>query len=102
MIVVNRFRVEPAQRSGFQAQAAAAVEVLRARPGLLGIELVQNLDDEALWALVSTWQHVGAYRRALGGFESKTVVVPLLSLAIDEPSAYDQPGEVGQNLPRQS
>ena len=35
-----------------------------------------------------------------GGFEAKMVLVPLLSEAIDEPSAYDAPEDVGENLPR--
>lgn len=102
MLVVNRFRVPPARAAAFRAQAEAALVVLRSKPGLQGLELVQNLDDPQLWALVGHWANVGSYRRALGGMESKMTVVPLLSLAIDEPSAYDLPGEVGQNLPREA
>lgn len=96
MIVVNRFRAGP----GFDLELAPAVELLRGKPGLIDIDLAQNLDDPELWVLVSRWENVGSYRRALGGFESKAVVVPLLSRAIDEPSAYAAPDEVGENLPR--
>ena len=46
------------------------------------------------------WKDVGSYRRALGGYESKVVVVPLLSEAVDEASAYDVPERVGENIPR--
>lgn len=100
MIVINRFRVHPAERAGFENQAQAAVDLLRTKPGLQSVDLVQNLDDEQLWALVTRWENVGSYRRALGGFESKMTIVPLLSLSIDEPSAYDDSEEVGFNLPR--
>ncbi|MEL4358509.1 MULTISPECIES: antibiotic biosynthesis monooxygenase family protein [unclassified Luteococcus] len=100
MIVINRFRVPPAQQPAFRAQAQAAVELFGTKPGLQSIDLVQNLDEPQLWALVTRWEHVGAYRRALGGFESKMTIVPLLSLSLDEPSAFDLPDEVGQNLPR--
>ncbi|MGA4668708.1 antibiotic biosynthesis monooxygenase family protein [Propionibacteriaceae bacterium Y1923] len=100
MIVLNRFRVPADQRAGFLAQAQAAVELLRTKPGVQSVDFVQNLDEPDLWALVSHWDQVGSYRRALNGFESKTVIVPMLSLAIDEASAYDDPAHVGINLPR--
>ena len=41
--------------------------------------------------LVTRWANVGSYRRALQGYEAKVVVVPLLSEALDEPSAYEDP-----------
>lgn len=100
MLVVNRFRVPAEQRPTFEVQAAAALDVWRVKPGCLALDLVQNLDDPELWALVSRWQDVGSYRRALQGYESKLTVVPLLSLAIDEPSAFADPEEVGENRPR--
>ena len=39
--------------------------------------------------------HVGAYRRALSSYDVKVGAVPLLSRALDEPSAYEAvvPGE---------
>lgn len=100
MIVINRFRVGVEQRTGFEQQLQAALAVLGAKPGLVELDLVRNLDDPELYALVSRWQQVGDYRRALSSYESKLTVVPLLSLAIDEPSAYDVPDQVGDNLPR--
>ncbi len=102
MIVINRFVVQPAQRAEFEHQMAAAMAVLSSKPGLGSIELVLNLDDPTLFALVSTWDRVGSYRRALSAYESKLTVVPLLSLAIDEASAYDLPDQVGDNRPRGS
>ena len=100
MIVLNRFRVPDGQRDAFLAQAHAAVALFNTKAGLESIDLVQNLDEPDLWALVTRWDRVGSYRRALNGFESKMVIVPMLSLAVDEASAYGDPGEVGINLPR--
>ncbi|ROR53180.1 antibiotic biosynthesis monooxygenase [Luteococcus japonicus] len=100
MIVINRFRVPVHERDGFRAQADVAVELLRSRPGLLSLDLVLNLDDEELWSLVTRWENVGAYRNALGGYEAKMALTPLLSRVVDEPSAYADPDEVGWNLPR--
>lgn len=100
MIVVNRFRVPESEALAYAAAAAPALELLRTKPGLRSLDHVRNLDDPELWALVTHWENVGAYRRALGGYESKMTLVPFLSRSIDEPSAYDDPAEVGENLPR--
>ena len=99
MIVVCRFRVPQAERAAFEAAAAPAVQLLTAQPGLLGLDFGVNLDDPELWALVTRWADVGSYRRALGS-TNRPVLWPLLALAIDEPSAYDDAEAVGQNIPR--
>lgn len=101
-MVLNRFRVPDERRDQFRDQAAAAMGVLQTKPGLESIELLQNLDEPDLWALVHVWDEVGSYRRALQGFESKSTVVPMLSLAVDEPSAFMQPELIGENKPRGS
>ncbi len=49
----------------------------------------RNVDDPTLWVLVTTWANVGAYRRALSSYDVKLHAVPLLSRALDEPSAYE-------------
>jgi hypothetical protein len=77
------------------------VAVLSERAGFVSADLGRNLDDPGLWTVTTRWRDVGSYRRALQGYESKVVVVPLLSLAIDEPSAYDDPELVGDNLARE-
>ncbi len=49
----------------------------------------RNVDDPELWVLATRWEHVGAYRRALSSYDVKLHAVPLLSRALDEPSAYE-------------
>ena len=95
-MVVNRFR----GGADFGHRLEPVVEILRGKPGFKDAEVGQNLDEPDLWVLVTRWENVGSYRRALGGLESKMVVVPLLSEAIDEPSAYAAPETVGENIPR--
>ncbi len=89
MIAISRFRVDEPQTAGFRGQAEAAIAVLATRDGFLSADLGRNVDEPSLWTLATRWADVGSYRRALGGYESKVTVVPLLSLAIDEPSAYE-------------
>ncbi len=100
MLVLTRFQVPETDSRGFEDAARAAVALLSARPGAESVELVRNLDEPGLWAIVGRWRDVGSYRRALGGMESRMLVVPLLSRAIDEASAYLEPSEIGINLPR--
>jgi len=99
VIVVSRFKVPEQERGGFEAAAAPAVQLLSAQSGLVSIDFGVNLDDPELWALVTRWVDVGSYRRALGS-TNRPVLWPLLALAIDEPSAYDDAEAVGQNIPR--
>jgi len=94
VIVLSRFSVREADASEFVAQAEAAIAVLRGKEGLLSLDFGHNLDDRELWTITTRWRDIGSYRRALSGIESKMVVVPLLSRAVDEPSAYDDPGEL--------
>lgn len=100
MIVLTRFRVAEEEVAEFLEGAHRAVDVLRSRPGLLGVDLARNLDEPVLWTITTRWADVGSYRRALSGLESKMVVVPLLSRAVDEPTAYDDWELVGTNRPR--
>jgi quinol monooxygenase YgiN len=103
VIVVNRFRVEEPDAGSFRADAAAALAALAQRPGFLDGRLGRNVDDPGLWLVTTTWQDVGSYRRALSSYEVKVDAVPLLSRAIDEPSAYEpvEPGvATNSSVPR--
>jgi hypothetical protein len=94
MLVVSRFRVPEAEGEAFRRDVERAHEVLAERPGYESGWIGRNLDDPSLWALVTTWENVGAYRRALSSYDVKLHAVPLLSRAIDEPSAFEvvEPG----------
>lgn len=80
----------------FRTDVEAAIGVLATRPGYVGGTIGRNLDEPSLWVLTTTWEHVGAYRRALSSYDVKLGAVPLLSRAVDEPSAYEvvEPGAV--------
>jgi hypothetical protein len=49
---------------------------------------------------VGRWESVGAYRRSFNGYEAKMLLTPLLAAAVDEPTAYLPPEELGENAPR--
>jgi hypothetical protein len=88
VIVITRYSVPEADTEAFQSDAAVAVEVLSRRPGFLGHRLGRAADDPTLWTVVTEWEGAGFYRRALSDFDVKVHAVPLLSRAIDEPTAF--------------
>jgi hypothetical protein len=90
VLVVTRYRVPQPAAEAFSGDARQALEVLTARPGCTGGQLGRAIDDPTLWTLTTTWESVGAYRRALSAFEVKLVVVPVMYRAIDEPSAFEE------------
>lgn len=100
MLAFSRFRVAPDAAASFASRAQAAVDFFTTRPGCLSAQLVRNLDEPDLWAIATSWENVGSYRRSFNGYDAKIVLVPLLSEAIDEPSAYDDPARAGDNVPR--
>jgi quinol monooxygenase YgiN len=94
VIVVNRFRVPLGEQAQFRADLQRAREVLAERPGHVSSRVGRNTDDPELWVLTTEWESVGAYRRALSAYDVKLTAVPVLSRAVDEPSAYElvEPG----------
>lgn len=95
MLVVTRYRVPRELAVEFREQARAALRVLAAQRGWVGGQVGRSTDDATLWVLSSQWRDVGSYRRALSAYDVKVHVVPLLSRAIDEPTAFEALTTVG-------
>lgn len=88
MLVVSRYRVDT-DRGVWLQQMRAALVILGESAGFLRGQIAQATDDAHLMVVSTSWTNVGAYRKALSRFEVKAQVIPLLSLAIDEPSAFE-------------
>ena len=89
MLVVTRYRVAEDEAPGFRERARTALSALTQRPGCLSAHLARAVDDPTLWTITTTWTSVGDYRRALSAYDVKLNAVPLLSLAVDEPTAFE-------------
>jgi hypothetical protein len=103
VIVVNRFRVPESDAGAFRADLERAHRVLAIQQGYVAGRIGRNVDDPALWTMVTEWEGPGAYRRALSAYDVKLTAVPVLSRAMDEPSAYEtvEPGtELNRPDPR--
>ncbi|MEK9664553.1 MAG: hypothetical protein VW362_11560 [Candidatus Nanopelagicales bacterium] len=67
----------------------SAIELLATFDGFVDARLARAVDEGDLISMTLGWTTVGAYRRALSSYDVKVSVVPLLSLAVDEPTAYE-------------
>ena len=90
MLAIARFSTPLAEATLFEAELATALEAFSACAGFVSGEFGQNLDDTTLWSLVTHWENVGSYRRALSNLNVKMNAIPLLAQAIDEPGAYER------------
>ena len=84
-----RFRLPESAAGKFLDDAQAALRALAERPGYVDGVIGRSTDDPTLWLMTLRWESVGAYRRALSAYDVKIAAVPLLSTAIDEPTAYE-------------
>ncbi len=92
MLVVTRLRApgpDAAAESELRRGLLQALGILADKPGYVGGDVGRNVDDPTLWVLTTRWQNVGSYRRALGSYEGKMHIQPLMVHALDEPSAYE-------------
>ena len=78
----------------FRERVEVARETLAAQRGFLASTLGRNVDEPDLWVLTTLWENVGSYRRGLSSYDAKLHAWPVLTLALDEPSAYEvvEPG----------
>ena len=88
MFVVTRLRVPEGEQDGFVTAVSELIGALSARPGFRDAELGSAPDEPGLWALVTQWDGVGAYRRGLSAAEVKIAGAPVWVHAVDEPGVY--------------
>jgi heme oxygenase (mycobilin-producing) len=86
MIALTHFADDAAD---FDERARAALEVLSRRPGYVRGTLARSTDDPQAWLLLTEWENVGSYRRALGNYEVKLHATPLLASALDVPGGFE-------------
>ena len=88
MFVVTRLRVPDGEGPAFARDAAALLAALAARPGFRDGHVGEAAEEPGLWALVTVWDGVGAYRRALSAAEVKISGAPVWLYAVDEPGVF--------------
>jgi hypothetical protein len=74
---------------GFAERATRALAALSACRGYQRGRLGRSTDDTRHWVLITEWENVGSYRRALGSYDVKLQATPLLAEALDQPSSFE-------------
>jgi heme-degrading monooxygenase HmoA len=88
VFAVTRLRVPEDEAAAFADAVTGLLAALSARPGFVDGEIGRAADDPSLWALVTHWDGVGAYRRGLSAAEVKIAGAPVWVHALDEPGVY--------------
>jgi heme-degrading monooxygenase HmoA len=88
MFAVTRLRASDDDGEVLAGAVPALLAALAARPGFRDGELGRSADDPSLFALVTRWDGIGSYRRALSAAEVKITGAPVWVFALDEPSVY--------------
>ncbi|MQA04801.1 MAG: antibiotic biosynthesis monooxygenase [Streptosporangiales bacterium] len=89
MLAVTKHTVSAADEAGFLERAGELVDALRPCHGHVATKIARAADEPSQWLIVSEWENVGSYRRALSAYDVRVRAVPLLATAHDEPSAYE-------------
>lgn len=71
-------------------EARTALAALAARPGFVAGRVGRSTDSATDWVLVTEWDNVGSYRRALGNYDVKLNATPLLARAADGPTSFEE------------
>lgn len=91
MIAITHFAVADGEPAGtdFATRARAALTALAGRPGYQRGSLARSTDDPSAWVLLTEWENIGSYRRALGNYQVKLHATPLLAEARDLPGGFE-------------
>ncbi|MBO2446512.1 antibiotic biosynthesis monooxygenase [Actinomadura barringtoniae] len=89
MIAITRYRVPDAESDEFVRRMTSVLDLLAASDGYVSGRLARTVDEPDLWAIVTEWEGAGYYRRALGAYEVRLEFIPLATMAVDEPGAYE-------------
>ena len=63
--------------------------VLQSSTGFESLQLLHSPDEVNHYSVISRWENVGSYRRAVSSTAAKLVVWPFLSTMIDQPSTFE-------------
>ena len=86
-VALLRFRTRDV--AGLMALLREAVTLLATKEGFVDARVSRAIDDGALVTLELSWDTVGSYRRALSSYDVKVQVVPIMSQALDKPTAFE-------------
>ena len=89
MLVITRHRPGAGQDvPALTEQGSQALAALKERPGFVRGWCAVAADEPDLVLLASEWADVGSWRRAMSPVDVRMVVLPFMTSAVDEPTAF--------------
>lgn len=89
MLAANRLRAGGSPDEQVLAELTVLVDVFATLPGFVRARVGRCVDDPDVWILLTEWDGVGTYRRALSSHAVKTTGYPVFTRIMDEPGAYE-------------
>jgi len=89
VLAVNRLRADGDAEEQITGELAVLIDVFMTLSGFLWARAGRCLDEPDVWILLTEWESVGTYRRALSSHAVKTTGYPVFVRIVDEPGAYD-------------
>ncbi len=89
MLAVNRLDAFGNPAEQVIAELSVLIDVLATLPGFQFARAGRCIEEPDVWVLLSEWDSVGTYRRALSSHAVKTSGYPVFARIVDEPGAYE-------------
>lgn len=89
MLAVNRLRSFGDADEQVTDELSVLIDVLAGMPGFRAARAGRCIDEPDVWLLLSEWESVGTYRRALSSHAVKASGYPVFVRIVDEPGAYE-------------
>lgn len=89
MLAVNRLHTFGDADEQVSAELSVLIDILATLPGFGRARAGRCIDEPDVWILLTEWESVGTYRRALSSHAVKTSGYPVFVRIVDEPGAYE-------------
>jgi len=89
VLAVNRLHAQGSTQEQLSAELSVLIDVFAALPGFRRARAGRCLDEPDVWILLTEWESVGTYRRALSSYAVKTGGYPVFVRIVDEPGAFE-------------
>lgn len=89
MLAVNRLLGYDSPDEQITSELGVLIDLLATLPGFRHARAGRCIDDPDVWLLLSEWESVGTYRRAMSSHAVKASGYPVFVRMVDEPGAYE-------------
>lgn len=89
MLAVNRLHANGDPEAQLTAELSVLIGILSTLAGYVRARAGRCIDEPDVWLLLTEWESVGTYRRAMSSHAVKTSGHPIFVRVLDEPGAYE-------------